>query len=271
MQTYMSHYYEKIMSVERSVGNIIKMLEEKGVADNTVIIYLSDHGTHFGEKQLGAKWTPYEQSLRIPFIVYDPRTKAKGAVSDEMVLNIDVAPTLLDLAGVPIPETMDGKSMKPLINGEKTTWREHFFFEHFVSPTAPFYIPRNDGVLTKTSKYVRWIDLDPVVEEFYDLVKDPMELNNVIDDPDYTRQVEESKSLFYDWRKKYPAEIDYRPYQQYGQSGVMDMDWEKFKEFRPEQYARIEAEIKRMGVTWEQAINDWDVRFEICKNAKYWY
>lgn len=271
MQTYMSHYYEKIMSVERSVGNIIKMLEEKGVADNTVIIYLSDHGTHFGEKQLGAKWTPYEQSLRIPFIVYDPRTKAKGAVSDEMVLNIDVAPTLLDLAGVPIPETMDGKSMKPLINGEKTTWREHFFFEHFVSPTAPFYIPRNDGVRTKTSKYVRWIDLDPVVEEFYDLVKDPMELNNVIDDPDYTRQVEESKSLFYDWRKKYPAEIDYRPYQQYGQSGVMDMDWEKFKEFRPKQYARIEAEIKRMGVTLEQAINDWDVRFEICKNAKYWY
>jgi len=271
MQTYLSHYYEKIMSVERSIGEITGMLEKKGLADNTVIIYLSDHGTHFGEKQLGAKWSPYEQSLRIPFIVYDPRTKAKGVVSDKMVLNIDVAPTLLDLAGVPIPETMDGKSMKPLINGEKTTWREHFFFEHFISPTAPIYIPRNDGVRTKNDKYVRWIDLDPVVEEFYDLAKDPMESTNVIDDPAYAEQVKESRTAFNAWREKYPAEIDYRPYQQYGQSGVMDMDWEKFKAFRPKQYARIEAEIKRMGVTWEQAINDWDVRFEICKNAGYWY
>ena len=271
MQTYVSHYYEKIMSVERSIGEITGMLKKKGLADNTVIIYLSDHGTHFGEKQLGAKWSPYEQSLRIPFIVYDPRTKAKGVVSDEMVLNIDVAPTLLDLAGVPVPESMDGKSLKPLINGKKTNWREHFFFEHFVSPTAPIYIPRNDGVRTKTTKYARWIDLDPVVEEFYDLASDPMESNNLINDPAYAEQIEKSRKTFAAWREKYPQEIDYRPYQQYGQSGVMDMDWEKFKEFRPKQYARIEAEIKRMDVTWEQAISDWDVRFEICKNAGYWY
>jgi arylsulfatase A-like enzyme len=271
MQTYVSHYYEKILSVERSVGEIIKMLEEKGVADNTVILYLSDHGTHFGEKQLGAKWSPYERSLRIPFIVYDPRANVRGVVSDEMVLNIDVAPTLLDLAGVRVPETMDGRSMKPLINGKITTWREHFFFEHFVSPTAPIYIPRNDGVRTKTTKYARWIDLDPVVEEFYDLAKDPMESNNVIDDPAYTQQVEESRNLFKDWREKFRAEIDYRPYQRYGQSGVKEMDWEKFKAFRPKQYANIEEEVKRMDVSWEQAITDWEVRFEICKNVGYWY
>ena len=110
LQTYLSHYYEKIMSVERSIGEITKMLEEKGLAENTVIIYLSDHGTHFGEKQMGAKWSPYEQSLRIPFIVYDPRTKNKGSISDEIVLSIDVAPTMLDLAGVAVPEKMDGKS-----------------------------------------------------------------------------------------------------------------------------------------------------------------
>jgi len=271
MQSYMSHYYEKILSVERSVGEIVKRLEEKGLADNTVIIYLSDHGTHFGEKQLGAKWSPYEQSLRIPFIVYDPRSKAKGVVSDEMVLNIDVAPTLLDLAGVSVPETMDGKSMSSLINGKKTDWRKYFFFEHFVSPTSPIYIPRNDGVRTRTTKYLRWIDLNPIVEEFYDLTKDSLESNNVIADPAYSEQLEESRKLFSDWREKFPAEIDYRPYQQYAQSGVMDMDWEKFKEFRPKQYAEIEAEIERLGVSWEEAVTNWEVRFKICKNVGYWY
>lgn len=271
LQSYLSHYFEKIMSVERSVGEIMKILEEKGLADNTVIIYLSDHGTHFGEKQLGAKWSPYEQSLRIPFIVYDPRSKVKGVVSDEMVLNIDVAPTLLNLAGVPVPETMDGKSMKPLIYGEKTDWRDYFFFEHFISPTSPVYIPRNDGVHIKTTKYARWIDLNPVVEEFYDLAIDSLESNNLINDPAYAEQVEESRKLFNTWREKFPAEIDYRPYQQYSQSGVMDMDWAKFKEFRPKQYAKIKAEVERMGVTWEEAVTDWKVRFKICKNAGYWY
>lgn len=270
LQTYLSHYYEKIMSVERSIGKITKMLEEKGIADNTVIIFLSDHGTHFGEKQMGAKWSPYEQSLRIPFIVYDPRAKTKGIVSEEMVLNIDIAPTLLALAGVQVPESMDGKSLKPLIDNKKTKWRNHFFFEHFVSPTS-IYIPRNDGVRTKDMKYVRWIDLNPVVEEFYDLTKDKMETNNLIEDPAYTKQVAQARKLFDDWRVKYPAEIDYRPYQKYSQSGVMDMDWDKFKAFRPKQYGRIEAEVKKMGVTWEQAIHDKKIRHEISKNAEYWY
>jgi len=207
LQTYLSHYYEKILSIERSVGQITKMLEEKGIADNTVIVFLSDHGTHFGEKQLGAKWTPYEQSLRIPFIIYDPRTKTKGIVSNEMVLNIDIAPTLLDLAGVKIPNTMDGKSLKSLINGQELTHRTHFFFEHFVSPTSPVYIPRNDGIRTKNTKYLRWIDLDPIVEEFYDLEKDPMEKNNLINNPKYSEKLKKAKSLFTDWRKKFPVEI----------------------------------------------------------------
>lgn len=271
MQSYLSQYYEKIISVERSVGVIVKRLEEKGLADNTVIIYLSDHGTHFGEKQLGGKWSPYEQSLRIPFIVYDPRSKVKGVVSDEMVLNIDVAPTLLNLAGVPVPDTMDGKSMKPLIYGEKTDWREYFFFEHFISPTTPVYIPRNDGVRTKTTKYVRWIDLNPVVEEFYDLEIDSLESNNLIDKATFAAKVEKSRKLFNTWRKKFPAVIDYKVYQEYGQSGAVNIDWEKFKEFRPKQFAKIAAEIKRMGVTWEDAVTDWKVRFEICKNVGYWY
>lgn len=271
MQHYLRQYYEKILSVDRSMGEISRTLEERGLADNTVIIFLSDNGTHFGEKQLGAKWSPYEPSLRVPFIVYDPRARKKGLVSDELVISLDVAPTMLDMAGLHVPETMDGLSLKPLINGEKTTWRKHFFFEHFVSPNRPRYIPRNDGVRTLNTKYARWIDLDPVVEEFYALEKDPMETNNLIDHPDYARQIDEARNLYTAWRKKYPLDIDYRPYQQFSQSGVREIDWNKFKEAWPDHYANIKAEVERLGVTWDQAIHDWDIRFKICMAVGYWY
>lgn len=271
LQTYLGHYYEKIKGVDRSIGEITRMLEEKGIADNTVIIYLSDHGTHFGEKQMGAKWSPYEQSLRIPFLVYDPRTKERGVVSDALVLNIDVAPTLLEMAGVQVPETMDGTSLKSLIYGKNTDWRNHFFFEHFVSPTRPIYIPRNDGVRTKTTKYARWIDLDPVVEEFYDLAKDKMESHNVINDPAYAKQIEESRQLFKEWRTKYPAVIEYRSGQKYGQSGAKDIDWDQYAKVNPKYYVKIKAEVDRMGVTWDQALTDWEIRSEICRNIEYWY
>lgn len=272
MQKYLSHYYEKIMSVERSIGNIMKMLKEKGIADNTVIIYLSDHGTQFGEKQLGAKWTAYEPSLRIPFIVYDPRPAAKkGIVSDEMVLNIDIAPTILDLAGVQVPEAMDGKSLKGFIDGGANEWRDHFFHEHFVSPTRPIYIPRSDGVRTKDTKYIRWIDLDPAVEELYDLNTDPTESNNLVNNPEYALKLKKMRKMFNEWRAELPAVIEYRPYQKYSQSGAKDIDWKKFKKAQPKYYAKIKTEVEKMGVSWEQAVDDWSVRYKICKNVDFWY
>ncbi|MEP4534690.1 MAG: sulfatase-like hydrolase/transferase [Cyclobacteriaceae bacterium] len=272
LQIYLSHYFEKVMSVDRSIGEITKMLEEKGLDQNTVVVFLSDHGTHFGEKQLGGKWSPYEQSLKIPFIIYDPRSSSRGMVSDQMVLNIDVAPTLLEMAGMSVPETMDGKSLIPLIQGDDVVdFRNHFFFEHFVSPTSPIYIPRHDGVRTKTGKYVRWIDLDPVEEEFYDLVNDQTESNNLIDDPQYQSVVAGVRDLHASFREKYPQDVDYRSYQKYGQSGAKTIDWEKFKEFRPEKYELIAAQVDSLSVSWEAAVSDWSVRYEICKNVGYWY
>ncbi len=160
-------YYRKIASMERSVGDIRKMLEERGLADNTVIIFLSDHGAHWGDRHFYGKWSPYEPSLRVPFIVYDPRPQTqKGVVRDAMVLNIDVAPTLLDLAGVEVPDVMDGKSLVPLISGPATRdsrlaqeeWRSHFFFEHYHSGANRNYIARNEGVRTLDAKYLRWVD-----------------------------------------------------------------------------------------------------------------
>ena len=120
-------------------------------------------------------------------------------------------------------------------------------------------------------KYVRWVDLDPIVEELYDLEKDPMEINNIINDSNYKNKLGDLKTLFQNWREIYPQEISYRPYQQYSQSGVKEMDWKKFKAFRPKQYEKIKLEVEKLGATWEQAVKDKDIRFKISRNAGYWY
>ncbi len=275
---FLRSYFEKIVSVERSVGRIVGMLKARGLADNTVIIYLSDHGVHFGEKQLYGKWTPYEASLRIPFIVYDPRPGAKkGTVLDEMVLNIDVAPTLLELAGVSVPDGMDGRSLLPLISDSRPLtsekWRDHFFFEHFTSPApAASYIPRNEGIRTLDQKYVRWID--PQVggaEEFYDLQRDPEEGSNLIAHPEFMKEIAKARGLFESWRRENPSTFTYDSYGRRPQALAPEIDWEKFRQVRPKEYAKIKAEVERLGVTWEQAMNDWAIRYAICSKAGYWY
>jgi arylsulfatase A-like enzyme len=283
---FLRSYYEKIVSVERSVGKILELLEQRGLADNTVIIFLSDHGVHFGEKQLYGKWTPYEASLRIPFIVYDPRPQArKKAIDDRMVLNLDIAPTLLDLAGVKVPDIMDGKSLVPLLTPDSGSlspdprpltpenWRDHFFFEHFTSPApAARYIPRNEGVRLTDRKYIRWIDPQASgAEEFYNLQSDPEEINNLIARPEYMKKAAEARSLFESWRKENPSTYTYDSYGRRSQALAPEIDWAKFRQVRPKEYAKIAAEVARLGVTWEQAMSDWSIRFEISSKAGYWY
>lgn len=273
---FLRNYYEKIVSVERSVGKIMDMLKERGLADNTVIIFLSDHGVHFGEKQLYGKWTPYDASLRIPFIIYDPRPgAAKGAVRDQMVLNIDVAPTLLDLAGVSVPAGMDGRSLVPLVTRHSPLatdeWRSRFFYEHFTSPAPIKYIPRNEGIRTTTEKYIHWLDPQCNEEEFYNLVNDPEEKNNLIDNPEYKERIAAARREFNAWRKENPSTYSYDVYGRRAQALAPEIDWDEFKKVRPEEYAKIKAQIERLGVTWEQAMNDWKIRYEICSHAGYWY
>jgi arylsulfatase A-like enzyme len=273
-QPYMREYFEKIMGVERSVGRILNMLEERGVADNTVIIFISDHGTHFGERQLAGKWTPYDDSLRVPFLIYDPRPGSAHRIRrDELVLNIDIAPTLLDLAGVEIPPQMDGNSMLALIKGHDVAWRDRFYFEHYTSPAPVLYIPRSEGVRTQNSKYFRWLDwkLDTLSEEFYDLAKDPGEARNVMEEKELAVQIENAKADFKAWRSSNPHNFEYFPYSRRPQFGASEIDWEKFQKVRPKEFARIKREVERLGVTWDQAMNDWSVRYKICSEAGYWY
>ena len=277
--SYMRKYHEKILSVDRSVGQIMQMLHQRGLAENTVVVFLSDHGTHFGEKQLAAKWTPYEQSLRIPFIIHDPRPGArKGGISDEMVFNIDVAPTLLDLAGVSVPDEMDGTSLVPLISDARPltseNWRDHFFYENFCSPSGVrAYIPRNVGVRTTSMKYVRWTDMEPAIEELYDLRNDPMEMKNLASNPEYREQFAQLRAQYDAWREANPSTY---VYDSYGvgfraQAGAPEIDWERFREAKPEIYEKIKVQVEKLGVTWERAMNDPDVRAKICSRVGYWY
>ena len=277
MNIYKRQYFERVISVDRSVGELRKMLKKRGLDKNTVIIFLSDHGTHLGEKHQIAKWTPYEQSLRIPFIYYDPRnSEASGTTNDEMVLNIDVAPTILDLAGLEVPNDMDGESLVSLVNGTTTNFREFFFFEHYYSPSfIPNYIPRNVGVRFKNAKYLKWIeveaDLDYSIEEYYDLSANPWETVNLIDSSSYKECVENARTIFYEWRKPNPSRFKYDEYGPQAQFGSQNINWDSIKVIRPEKYEKVKAEIERLGIDWETAMTDWRYRHEISKNTQYWY
>ncbi len=265
-------YLEKIISVDRSVGAIMTELEQRGLAGNTVVIFLSDHGTHFGELGLTAKWTPYDPSLRIPLIVADPRmNQTAGTTNHALVLNLDVAPTVLDLAGLPRASGMDGRSLLPLLRGEKPAdWRHHFFFEHQMSlATIPRPIPRNMGVRTENEKYVVWTDPSPVIEEFYILSDDPEEMKNRI--TEQPEAVATLRALFQKWEKDNPNTYDYMPYGSRPQTGAPGIDWVKFKAAQPQAYERIAAEIQKRGVSWDDALEDPEARWEIGRAAKYWY
>src|SRR5439155_14586182 len=116
-QRIVKDYYRLITGMDREIGRIVAALAERGLADNTVIVFMSDNGYILGERGMADKWLPYEESIRVPLIVCDPRTPqaGRGRKIDAVALNIDVPPTLLDLAGLPVPAGMQGRSLTPLV------------------------------------------------------------------------------------------------------------------------------------------------------------
>jgi arylsulfatase A-like enzyme len=172
-------YFRLIAGVDRQVGRIVKQLGEIAAADNTIIIFSSDHGFFLGERGLAGKWYAHEVSIRVPLIVCDPRQPQDrpGTTRDEMVLNIDLAPTILELAGAETPAAVQGRSLAPLIRGEEAMdWRDEFFYEHHFRHAR---IPRSEGVRTRNWKYIRYLDSEPLYEELYDLASDPSEEHNL--------------------------------------------------------------------------------------------
>jgi len=181
-QTNMRAYFRMISGIDHVVGRLVKQLEEQGLADNTVILYTADNGYYLGDRGFAGKWTHYEESLRVPLVVYDPRMpKAKqGRVLSEMALNSDVGSSLIDLAGLPVPEAHTGRSFASLLRGDEASgWRKDFLCEFLAVAKS---IPRWEGVRGEHMTYARYFvdgPSEPPYEFLYDLKNDPQQLTNL--------------------------------------------------------------------------------------------
>jgi len=174
-------YLRHVTGADENLGRLLDSLDELGLTEDTVVVYTSDNGYYLGEHCLGDKRSVYEESLRIPMLVRYPRHFGKGKVVDEMVLNIDLAPTFLELAGVAVPRAMQGVSWQALAAGQQpANWRQSFLAEYFYEDGGGD-TPTLVGVRTATAKFVRYPG-HPEWTEAFDLTVDPYELKNLAAD-----------------------------------------------------------------------------------------
>ena len=206
-QRSVKDYYRLITGVDVVVGRIRKQLEKQSLANNTVIIFTSDHGFFLGEYGFAGKWTPHDVSIRIPLIIYDPRPgKPRGLNREEMALSIDMAPTMLSYAGIQAPEGIQGVDLKALAEGaEPDHWRTSFFYEHWF--TARGLIVPTEGFRDQRWKYGRYLvpgkedEGAARYEELYDLHVDPDETINLAGMPEYQDQLQRVRQEWAQWRR----------------------------------------------------------------------
>ncbi len=192
-QRYIKDYLRCIASVDANVGRLLRYLDVTGLAENTVVIYSSDQGFYLGEHGWYDKRWMYKESLKTPLIIRWPGVTKPGSVDTHLVSNIDLPETFLEIAGVPVPDDMQGRSLVPLLKGEYVPdWRKSFYYHYYEGPPAVHKVARHYGVRTPTHKLIYYYQKDEW--ELFDLELDPHELHNVYDDPRYARIVKELKA-----------------------------------------------------------------------------
>jgi arylsulfatase A-like enzyme len=204
-QRYLKKYLRTVKGLDDNIGILLNYLDESGELENTIILYTSDQGFMLGEHDYIDKRWMYEESLRVPFIVRYPKSIKAGTTHDALINNTDFAPTLLDLAGIDVPDSMQGRSFKPILEGsEPTDWRQSTYYRYWMH-MAHHDNPAHYGIRTKDYKLIFFyglpLDAKGAVKttttpgwELYDLKKDPHEMNNVYDDPAYADIVKKLKS-----------------------------------------------------------------------------
>lgn len=193
-QTNVRAYLRMISGIDRAVARVVAALEQAGLADNTVIIYSADNGYYLGDRGFQGKWSHFEESLRVPMFIYDPRRpKAqRGRVVDQMALNVDLPATILNLAGVRVPSAYEGRSLVPFLEGKQPAdWRTHFFCEHVdLAPTLTW-----EGVRGERYVYARYFDQRPAYEFLHDLTTDPDQLQNLATNPAHADALKQMRAL----------------------------------------------------------------------------
>ena len=185
------NYFRMISGLDRNIGRVLDELQAQGLADNTVIIFMGDNGYYMAERGLAGKWSHYDQSLRVPLVIFDPRLRPemRGEVLESLTLNLDIAPTVLDAAGVEGDEHYQGRSLLPLMDGTNIDdARTGFFCEHRMKHA---HIPRWEGYRTERYMYARYLDVAEDNEFLHDLSTDPDQLTNVADDAAYESVIAE--------------------------------------------------------------------------------
>jgi arylsulfatase A-like enzyme len=176
-QTMVKGYYRMISGVDIVLGRILAELVRRGLAKNTIIVYTSDNGYFLGERGYADKWLMYDLSINVPLIIFDPRAprEDRGLVRRELVLNIDLPATFLDLAGARVPEAIQGRSLRPLLGRSRPAWREEIFCEELWDNPQ---IPQSECVRTDRWKYIQY-PKHPEYIELFDLEADPQEKRNL--------------------------------------------------------------------------------------------
>jgi arylsulfatase A-like enzyme len=183
-----------VASIDDNVGRLLDYLDEAGLAEDTIVIYTSDQGFFLGDHGWYDKRFMYEESLRMPFIIRYPREIQAGSVNDDIVLNVDFAPTFLDYAGAPIPEEFQGRSFRPLLNGRTPEdWQRSMYYRYWMHDNH-HWVRAHYGVRTKDHKLICYYgdglgqpgcreEKYPVEWELFDLSADPREMKSIYDDP----------------------------------------------------------------------------------------
>ena len=190
-------YCETLLGVDESVGRVMKYLEDNGLAENTLVIYMGDNGFSFGERGLIDKRHAYEESMRVPMLINCPSVIKPQTKLTNVIQNIDIAPTILAYAGVSTPAQMQGKSFLPLLKGQKTEWKDRAFYEYYWEYDFP-QTPTMFAVRTDRYKYIFnhgvWD-----ANELYDLQNDPQEVNNLIRSPQHQTIAKDLRDQVWGW------------------------------------------------------------------------
>ncbi len=191
-QRYAKNYLRCIRGVDESVGTLMQTIEELGLTDDTVVIYSSDQGFYVGDHGWYDKRWMYEESLKMPLIIKWPGVTEPDTINEHLVQNLDYAQTFLEMAGAESPEDMQGASLVPLLKGETPeVWRDSIYYHYYEYPSVHM-VPRHNGVRGERYKLIHFYQFDEW--EFYDLEKDPDELQNQYENPAYADEVEKAKA-----------------------------------------------------------------------------